>query len=128
MLLIAFYGSLSTVCATDNQRLRVSVTGRGQETHTAQLYYNGDAAIVGKVYYIKFKIYGDNRGVASDNKIYAYLQQNGGNYAKSVDFGPIEVPSSETEVIIEKELDTNVCYDVIITDANIDYVIGKEEK
>lgn len=32
------------------------------------------------------------------------------------------------KVIIEKELDTNVCYDVIITDANIDYVIGKEEK
>lgn len=32
------------------------------------------------------------------------------------------------KVVIDKVLDTNACYDVIITDANIDYVVGKEEK
>ncbi len=32
------------------------------------------------------------------------------------------------KVLVDKELATNTCYDVIITDANIDYVVGKEEK
>lgn len=32
------------------------------------------------------------------------------------------------KVVIDKVLATNTCYDVIITDANIDYVVGKEEK
>ena len=32
------------------------------------------------------------------------------------------------KVLVDKELATNTCYDVIITDASIDYVVGKEEK
>lgn len=86
-----------------NQKLRVQVTSKGPETYSAQLYYNGSASTVGRVYYLKFKIYGTNKGQAADNKIYAYLQQGSPPYTVAVNFGAIEVPNVETEVLIERE-------------------------
>ena len=86
-----------------NQKLRVQVTSKGPDTYSAQLYYNGSASTVGRVYYLKFKIYGTNKGQAADNKIYAYLQQGSSPYTVAVNFGAIEVPNVETEVLIERE-------------------------
>lgn len=97
-----YRGNIATKEIKDN-RLIVHVTSKGQDTHTAQLYYNNVPSTVGRTYYMKLKIYGVNNGNANDNKIYAYLQKSSGNYDKAVNFGAIVVPDNETEIIIEKE-------------------------
>ena len=86
----------------ENQRLRVRVTRKGAETHTAQLARDcgTNSFIDGKEYYMKFTISGNNNGNAADNKIYAYLQDNNSNYRVAVDFGPIEVTNQERTVTV----------------------------
>ena len=86
----------------ENQRLRVRVTRKGAETHTAQLARDcgTNSFINGKEYYMKFTISGNNTGNAADNKIYAYLQDNNSNYRVAVNFGAIEVTNQERTVTV----------------------------
>lgn len=86
----------------EGQRLRVQVTRRGEQTHTAQLAHDcgNNSFIDGKLYYIKFTISGNNIG-NTDDKIYAYLQDNNSNYRVAVDFGEIEVTNEEKTIYVE---------------------------
>lgn len=97
-----WWGTNNASVGINNQRLRVEVRTRGAEAHTEQLAYNFGSGyfVTGREYYLTFTISGTNRGNASDNKIYAYLQNNSDNYRRVVDFGPIEVPSQPTKITV----------------------------
>lgn len=87
----------------NNGRLRVQVNSKGTNVYEPQLVRNcGDNSFVdGRVYYLKFKLSGTNRGNAADNHIYAKMQDNNSNYRVALEFDPIEVTATERIVTLE---------------------------
>ena len=87
----------------NNGELRIQVNRKGTNVYEPQLVRDcgSNSFVDGRVYYLKFKLYGTNNGNANDNLIYAKMQDNNSNYRVALEFDPIEVTNTERTVTLE---------------------------
>ena len=89
----------------NNGELSIQVNSKGTNVYEPQLVRDcgNNSFVDGRVYYLKFKLSGTNRGNTNDNLIYAKMQDNNSNYRVALEFDPIEVTNTERIVTLEGE-------------------------